>query len=73
MKANFKNENDVVFNPDFKGYNGVVDAKVNILPVQPSQRKGRIPQYTCNQLVEQQDTCDELKRIDVVSTCSYVV
>jgi hypothetical protein len=69
MKAKFKNEYDVVFNPDCKGDNGAVavNTKVNNLPVQPSQRKGRIPQYVCNQLVEQQDTCNELTRIGVLS------
>lgn len=67
MKAKFKNEYDVAFNTDFKGNNGAVDAEVNNLPVQPSQRKGRIPQYACNQLVEQQDRFNELTRIGVLS------
>jgi hypothetical protein len=42
MKAKFKNEYDVVFNPDCKGDNGAVavNTKVNNLAVQPSQRKG---------------------------------
>ena len=48
MKAKFKKEYDVVFYPDFKGDNGAVDAKVNNLPVQPSQSNGKIPQYACN-------------------------
>lgn len=67
MKAKLKNEYDVVLNSDLKGYNGAVDGKVNISRVQPSQREGRIPQYACSQLVEQQDTYDELERIGVLS------
>ena len=67
MKAKFKNEYDVAFNPNFKGHNGAVDAKVNISQAQPSQRKGRNPQYECSHLFEQQDTCDALERIGVVS------
>ena len=38
---------DEVFNPKFTGYNGAVgpfQAKVNMGPSQPPQRKGRIPQ-----------------------------
>ena len=65
MKVNFKNEYDVVFNPVFKGYNGAV-AKVNIHSPSTAFTTQR---YACNQLVEQHDTCDELKCIGVVSTC----
>lgn len=42
-------EYDVVFDPNFKGYNGAVGpfmAKVNMGTVQPPQQKGRLPQYT---------------------------
>ena len=45
---------DRVFNPDITGYNGAagpIQASVNIGPVQPPQRKGRVPQYSRNQLV----------------------
>ncbi|KAK2550541.1 hypothetical protein P5673_028741 [Acropora cervicornis] len=48
---------DRVFNPDISGYNGAagpIQASVNIGPVQPPQRKGRVPQYSRNQLVELQ-------------------
>ena len=53
-----------VFSPDFKGYNdhsGPVRATVNIGPVQPPQRKGRVPQYNRSQLVELQTKFDELE------------
>ena len=39
---------DDVFNPTIVGYNGAagpVEATVNVGPVQPPQRKGRVPQY----------------------------
>ncbi|KAL2076333.1 hypothetical protein ACEWY4_028085 [Coilia grayii] len=50
-------EFDGVFDPQFTGYNGAVgpfQAKVNMGPVQPSQRKGRVPQYFRGQLQELQ-------------------
>ncbi|CAC5394098.1 unnamed protein product [Mytilus coruscus] len=49
---------DDVFCPPFKGYNGAVgalEAKVNMGPVQPPQRKGRIPKYSKTQLVTLQE------------------
>ncbi|CAC5380848.1 unnamed protein product [Mytilus coruscus] len=49
---------DNIFSPTFKGYNGAVgalEAKVNMGPVQPPQRKGRIPQYSKTQLVTLQE------------------
>jgi len=58
MKAKFRGvleEYDDVFNPNFKGCNGAVgpfQAKVTMGPVQPPQRKERVPQYSRNQLVE---------------------
>ena len=45
--------NDEVLNPVIVGYNGIagpVQASVNMGPVQPPQRKGRIPQYSCDKL-----------------------
>ena len=45
---------DSVFDPAFNGYNGMVGsfkANVNMGPVQPSQRKGRVPQYSRDKLV----------------------
>ena len=49
---------DSVFNSNIPGYNsaaGNIDATVNMGPVQPPQRKGHVPQYSRNQLVELQD------------------
>ncbi|CAG2208159.1 unnamed protein product [Mytilus edulis] len=54
--------------PTFKGYNGAVgalEAKVNMGPVQPPQRKGRIPQYQKTQLVTLQEKFNELEDIGV--------
>ena len=55
---------DEVFNPTLSGYNGAAgpfEAVVNMGPVQPPQRKGRLPQYAHNKLVELQQKFDELK------------
>ena len=52
----------------FAGYNGHVGpfkAVVNMGPVQPPQRKGRLPQYARNQLVELQNKFDELETMGV--------
>ena len=54
-----------VFNPDIKGYNGAAgsfEAVINMGPVLPPQRRGRLPQYNHNQLVELQDKFDELEQ-----------
>lgn len=73
MKAKFKEtlrEYDSVFDSKFQGYNGAVspfEAKVIVGPVQPPQRKGRVPQYSRNQLVELQQQFDELENIGVLS------
>jgi hypothetical protein len=51
-------EFDDVFSPSLPGYNGKAgpfQAVVNIGPVLPPQRKGRIPQYSHNQLSELQE------------------
>jgi hypothetical protein len=52
-----------VFSPDLTGYNGAIgpfEASVNMGPVQPQQRKGRMPQYSKDILVELQNKgfCD---------------
>ena len=55
---------DGVFNPHFKGYNGAsgpFEAKVNMGPVEPPQRKGRLPQYSRDKLVQLQSKFDELE------------
>ena len=57
-----------VFNPEFKGYNGALgkcDAKVNMGPVLPPQRKGRVPQYSRDKLTELQSQFDELEAMGV--------
>ena len=59
---------DSVFDPDITGYNGAagpIQATVNIGPVQPPQRKGRVPQYSRNQLIELQAKFDELEQAQV--------
>ena len=61
-------EYDRVFDPKIIGYNGAagpIQATVNIGPLQPPQRKGRIPQYSRNQLVELQAMFDELEQANV--------
>jgi len=71
MKAKFcevLKEFEEVFDPHFTGYNGAAgrfQAKVNMGPVQPPQRKGRIPQYSRHQLQELQAKFDELEAIGV--------
>jgi len=55
---------DGVFGPDIPGYNGAagpIEAHVNMGPVEPPQRKGRLPQYSRGQLVELQTKFDELE------------
>ena len=55
---------DNVFDPSLTGYNGAVgpfQATVNMGPVQPPQRKGRLPQYSRNKLLELQNKFDELE------------
>ena len=70
-RASFRSileEYDEVFDPNYTGYNGHVGpfkAVVNMGPVQPPQRKGRLPQYARNQLVELQNKFDELETMGV--------
>ena len=59
---------DDVFNPRFGGYNGEVGPfkeEVNMGPVQPPQRQGRLPQYSRGQTEELQHKFDELEGIGV--------
>ena len=59
---------DSVFNPQIEGYNGAsgpFQAKVNMGPVEPPQRKGRLPQYPRDRLVELQQKFDELEHLGV--------
>ncbi|KAH3874557.1 hypothetical protein DPMN_037803 [Dreissena polymorpha] len=53
-----------VFNGDISGYNGacgLFEAKVNMGPTLPPQRKGRVPQYARDKLVELQAKFDDLE------------
>lgn len=59
---------DSVFNPQIDCYNGAkgpLKATVNMGPVPPPQRKGRLPQYSKDKLVELQAKFDELENIGV--------
>ena len=59
---------DEVFDPRIKGYNGAAgsfEAQVNMGPVDPPQRKGRLPQYARNKLVELQEKFDQLEELGV--------
>ena len=59
---------DKVFDPRIKGYNGAAgsfEAQVNMGPVEPPQRKGRLPQYARNKLVELQEKFDQLEELGV--------
>ena len=70
-RANFRsllNEYDSVFDPKVKGYNGHVgpfESKVNMGPVEPPQRKGRLPQYARGKLIELQQKFDDLEEMGV--------
>ena len=58
-----------VFDPSFSGYNGYsgpIKAIVNMGPVEPPQRKGKVPQYSKDKLHELQAKCDELERLGVL-------
>ena len=59
---------DEVFNPAISRYNGKsgnIEAIVNIGPTLPPQRKGRLPQYNKDSLVELQQKFDELESAGV--------
>lgn len=62
---------DKVFNPDIPGYNGALGpyhAIVNLGSVQPPQRKGRLPLYGRNRLVDLQLALDDLEAKGVLAT-----
>ena len=67
MQNSFRNlleTYDDVFDPTITGYYGAAgpfEAVVNMGPVQPPQRKGRLPQYPHNKLVELQQKFDDLE------------
>ena len=71
VRANFQSllsEYDSVFDPQFPGYNGSAgpyQAKDNMGPVEPPQRKGRLPQYARDKLVELQEKFDHLEQLGV--------
>ena len=71
MRSKFSallDEYHIVFDPLFPGYNGAAGpftAKVNMGPVEPPQRKGRLPQYARGKLVELQQKFDELEAMGV--------
>ena len=51
------------------GYNGIVgslNAVANMGPMQPPQRKGRLPQYARDKLVELQLKFDEIGSIECI-------
>ena len=59
---------DDVFNPTiakYNGHSGKIEATVNMGPVMPPQRKGRLPQYNRSKLVELQQKFDELEAVGV--------
>jgi hypothetical protein len=59
---------DDTFNPTiakYNGYSGKMEGVVNMGPVLPPQRKGRVPQYNKNRLVELQQKFDELEKAGV--------
>ena len=61
-------EFDTVFDPNYSQYNhafGHYEAVVNMGPVQPPQRKGRVPQYSRNKLQELQNEMDRLEEMGV--------
>ena len=65
VNARFKN----VFNTKDKLYNGAfghLEAVVNMGPSLPPQRKGRVPQYSRDKLVELQDHFDEMEENGVI-------
>ena len=71
--AEFKAVNsqfDEVFNPSIGCYNGNsgdIKGVVNMGPVLPPQRKGRVPQYSRNRMEEVQMKCDELEAMGVLA------
>ena len=73
IKSQFEtlhNEFDHIFSPEFKGYNGAsgsFQGVVNMGPVEPPQRKGRVPQYNRHNLLELQEKCDDLEKAGILA------
>ena len=62
---------DQVFNPQISKYNGAsgkIEANVNMGPVLPPQRKGRLPHYDRERMVQLQCKFDELEEAGVFAT-----
>ena len=51
---------------------GPFEAKVNMSPVEPPQRKSRLPQYARNKLVDLQNKFDELEKLGVNVVVEYL-
>jgi len=72
IRENFRllhHQHASVFTRDFEGYNGAtgpIKSTVNMGPTEPPQRKGKVPQYSKDKLVELQEKCDELERLGVL-------
>ena len=65
---NLNREFDYVFCSQLPGYNGAFgkfEATINMDPAQPPQRKGRIPQYSRDKLLELQQKFDQLEQLGV--------
>jgi len=61
---------DSVFSPEYSTYNhrfGRFEAVVNMGSVKPPQRKGRVPQYSRDKLVQLQQQFDELEACGVLA------
>ena len=66
---NLLTTHDTVFAPKFNGYNGGAgkfECHINMGPVLPPQRKGRLPQYSRDKLLALQQKCDELEALGVL-------
>ena len=62
---------DNVFTPKIKCYNGAsgpFEARVNMGSIESPQRKGRLPQYSRDRLVELQQKFDELEELGSLQT-----
>ncbi|PFX31306.1 hypothetical protein AWC38_SpisGene3850 [Stylophora pistillata] len=53
--------------PDYNGSAGSIEAHVNMGPVEPPQRKGRLPLYPRDKLIELQEKFDDLEKDHVFS------
>ncbi|KAK3085124.1 hypothetical protein FSP39_024755 [Pinctada imbricata] len=66
---NLLTTHDAVFDPKFSGYYGGAgkfECHINMGPVLPPQRKGRLPQYSRDMLLALQQKCDELEALGVL-------